>query len=45
MRAMSFLSKRPWILIVLLLGGFISAWIVLLVVAHRNPPVLVPLEK
>ena len=38
---MSFLSKRPWLLIVLLLGIFLAGWAVFLVIAYHNPPVYI----
>lgn len=40
---MSVLRRKPWILIVLLLGVFIAAWISFLLVAYRNmPPAIEP---
>lgn len=39
----SVLRRKPWILIVLLLGVFIAAWISFLLVAYRNmPPAIEP---
>lgn len=35
------LSEKPWILIVALLGGFVLAWMGFLVIAHKNPPVMI----
>jgi hypothetical protein len=34
-------AKRPWLLIVALLGGFVCMWLAFLVIAHRNPPVMI----
>lgn len=40
------LSSRPWLLVVVLFGGFIACWVLLLTIAVKNSPktVTVPVE-
>ncbi len=38
------IAERPWLLIVGGLALFVSAWIVFLVIAHRNQPESVPVK-
>ena len=36
-------KKRPWLLIVFLLGGFVCMWIAFLIIAFSNPaPTVTP---
>lgn len=36
------LVERPWLLIVVLLAGFMAAWITFVVIAERHKPETVP---
>ena len=40
------LSSKPWLLVVLLFGGFVACWMVLLTIAMKNSPktVTAPVE-